>query len=478
MSAKQRILAIKSKYFLMAGSLAKNLKEAIAGTDQDFTNGKLSRAIFLLAVPMVLEMIMESMFAVADIFFVSKLGADAIATVGITESMVTIVYAIGFGLATSTSSIVSRRIGEKDPGKAAMAATQGIWTGILASVLIAVPGIIWAEDLLQMMGTSPNMVSEMSGYTKLMLGGNAVIMLLFIINSIFRSAGDAAVAMKILWFANLINIILDPILIFGLGPIPSFGVTGAAIATTTGRGLAVCYQLYLLFHGTRRIRISLRDFKIRPEVMWKLVRISFGGIAQNLIATSSWIGLVRIISMFGSVAVAGYTIAIRIILFALLPSSGLSNAASTLTGQNLGASKPERAERAVWFAARANMMMLALIGAILMIFPEFFIRLFIREDEVVASGITALRIISAGFVAYGAGMVLVNAFNGAGDTLTPTRINVFCFWLFEIPLAYLLAVPSGLSQSGVYIAIVTAESTMTAVTWWLFRKGRWKLKKV
>ena len=478
MSARERILAIRNRYLITASPLWRDLKEAIAGTDQDFTEGRLSRAIFLLSVPMVLEMVMESMFAVADIFFVSKLGADAIATVGITESMITIVYAVGFGLAMSTSSLVSRRIGEKNPAGAAVAAVQAIYTGIGVSLLIAVPGILWADDLLRLMGANRNIVNGMSGYTRLMLGGNVVIMLLFIINAVFRSAGDAAVAMRILWFANLINITLDPILIFGLGPVPAFGVTGAAIATTTGRGLAVCYQLYLLFYGHKRIRITVKDLGIKPKVMWKLVKISFGGIAQNIIATSSWIGLVRIISMFGSTVVAGYTIAIRIIIFALLPSWGLSNAASTLVGQNLGAKKPERAERAVWFAARVNMIMLAVMGVVLMVFSGFFIRLFISDGPVVEVGIFGLRIISAGFVAYGAGMVLVNAFNGAGDTMTPTRINVFCFWLFEIPLAWALAVWAGMEQTGVFTAIVIAETAMTIVAWRLFRKGSWKLKQV
>lgn len=478
MNALEKIHAIKNRSILLYRPYLKDLKEAITGTDQDFTTGKLSRAIFLLSVPMVLEMIMESMFAVADIFFVSKLGPDAIATVGITESLITIVYAIGFGLAMSTSSMVSRRIGEKNPEGAAVAAAQAIWTGLAVSLMIAIPGVLWASDLLRLMGANSTIVREMSGYTRIMLGGNLVIMFLFIINSIFRSAGDAAVAMRILWFANLINIVLDPVLIFGLGPFPALGVTGAAVATTTGRGLAVCYQFYLLFYGNRRIMIKRSEMAVKPKVMWKLVKISFGGIAQNVIATSSWIGLVRIISIYGSTVVAGYTIAIRIILFALLPSSGISNAASTLVGQNLGAKKPDRAERSVWFATRVNMIMLAIMGAVLMIFSEFFIRLFIDDDAVVASGINGLRIISAGFVAYGAGMVLVSAFNGAGDTMMPMRINIFCFWLFEIPLAYVLAVTAGMQQTGVFVAIVIAESSMTAVTWWIFRKGRWKLKQV
>lgn len=478
MKARYHILSTTNKLLLTAGKLFRDLLEAISGTDQDFTSGKLSRAIFLLSVPMVLEMMMESLFAVADIFFVSKLGADAIATVGITESMITLVYAIGFGLAMSTSSLVSRRIGEKNPEGASVVAVQAILTGILVSFFIAIPGMIWSKTFLEWMGASDIIVRELHGYTQWMLGGNLVIMLLFIINAIFRSAGDAAISMRVLWMANILNILLDPILIFGLGIIPPLGVTGAAIATNTGRGLAVCYQFYLLFYGKKRVRLSARHLRFDFPVMWKLIRISFGGIAQNIIATSSWIGLVRIISIFGSVVLAGYTIAIRIVIFALLPSWGLSNAASTLVGQNLGAKKPERAERSVWFAAWVNMILLAVVGVILMVFSERFIGFFILDSDVIAAGSTGLRIISAGFVAYGLGMVLVNSFNGSGDTITPTWINVCCFWLFEIPLAYLLAIWSGMHETGVFVAIVIAETMMTLTSYLVFRRGKWKLNQI
>ena len=456
----------------------RDLKEAIAGTEQDFTTGKLGRAIFLLSVPMVLEMLLESIFAVVDIFFVSKLGPDAIATVGLTESVITLVYAIAIGLSMATTSMVSRRIGEKNPDAAGIVAVQAILAGILISLVIAIPGGLLAEQVLELMGASPVIVREMRGYTAWMLGGNVVIMLLFIINAIFRSAGDAAISMRVLWVANLLNIVLDPLFIFGFGPFEGFGIKGAAIATNIGRGLAVLYQFYLLFFGKKRIQLSMHHLRLDIPVMWQLIRISLGGIGQYLIATSSWIGMVRIISIFGSVAIAGYTIAIRIIIFALLPSWGLSNAAATLVGQNLGAKQPKRAERSVWATAWANMILLAFVGVVLMLFSDIFIRLFINDVEVITVGALGLRIISAGFIAYGLGMVMVNAFNGAGDTMTPTWINLFCFWLFEIPLAWLLAIPAGMNETGVFLAIVVAETAMTLAAWWLFRRGRWKLKKV
>lgn len=456
----------------------RDLKEAIAGTEQDFTTGKLRRAIFLLSVPMVLEMLLESIFAVVDIFFVSKLGPEAIAAVGLTESIITLIYAIAIGLSMATASMVSRRIGEKNPDAAAVVAVQAILVGILVSLMIAIPGSLLSRKILELMGASPAIISEMWGYTAWMLGGNMVIMLLFIINAIFRSAGDAAISMRVLWFANLLNIVLDPLLIFGIGPFDGFGITGAAIATNTGRGLAVLYQFYLLFFGRKRVRLELHHLRVDMNVMWRLIRISMGGIGQYIIATSSWIGMVRIISVFGSVALAGYTIAIRIIIFALLPSWGLSNAAATLVGQNLGAKQPKRAERSVWATAWINMILLALVGAVLMVFSDGFIRLFIDDLEVIAVGALGLRIISAGFIAYGLGMVMVNAFNGAGDTMTPTWINVFCFWLFEIPVAWLLAIPAGMKESGVFLAIVAAETLMTLLAWLLFRRGSWKKKVV
>lgn len=454
------------------------VSEAVSGSNQDYTEGRLSHAILLLAIPAILEMVMESIFVIADIFFVSKLGADAVATVGITESIITVIYAIAIGLGTATTSIVSRRIGEKNPDSASVAAFQAILTGFIVSLIIAIPGAIYARELLEMMGVSEHIVRNMSGYTQIMLGGNVVIMMLFIINAIFRSAGDAAVAMKVLWVGNIINIILDPCLIFGLGPFPHLGVTGAAVATNIGRGTAVLVQFYLLFFGNKRIKLSVKHLVFDFRIMLKILKLSIGSIGQNLIGTSSWIALVRIISIFGSEVVAGYTIAIRIIGFTLLPSWGLSNSASTLVGQNLGAKKPERAERAVWITGWVNMILLGIIGLILVIFPEPFIRMFIDNENVVKSGILGLRIISIGFISYGLGMVLVNSFNGAGDTSTPLKINIFAFWCVEIPLAWFLSIKLGLEEQGVFIAIVVAETLMTIIAWLVFRRGKWKLKVV
>jgi putative MATE family efflux protein len=459
-------------------SFLRDIKEAVSGTDQDFTEVKLSRAILLLSIPAVLEMIMESVFVIVDIFFVSKLGADAVATVGITESMITIVYAISLGLATATTSMVSRRIGEKNPEKASQTAFQAILTGIIVSVLIAVPGAIYSEQLLEAMGASSKIAEQLSGYTRIMLGGNVVIMLLFIINAIFRSAGDAAIAMRVLWLGNIINIILDPCFIFGLGPFPELGVSGAAVATTTGRGIAVLYQFWLLFYGKKRIQLSLSNLTINVKIMTTLIRLSLGSIGQNLIGTTSWIALVRIISVFGSEIVAGYTIAIRIISFVLLPSWGISNAASTLVGQNLGAKKPDRAERAVMATGYVNMILLGVVGLILILFPAYFINFFIKDKAVQEAGVVCLRIVSIGFIAYGFGMVLVNSFNGAGDTTTPLKINIFAFWLIEIPLAWILSLKAGMNERGVFTAIVIAESIMTLTAWIIFRQGKWKLKEV
>lgn len=455
-----------------------DIREAIAGTEQDFTTGSMSRAIFLLAVPMVLEMMMESVFAIADIWFVSRLGADAVATVGLTESMITIVYAIGIGLSMATTAIVSRRIGEKNPEDAAKAAFQSILIGVFVALVIAIPGMIFAKQLLRLMGANETIVSSMSGYTTVMLGGNVVIMLLFTINAVFRSAGDAAISMRVLWIANIINIILDPILIFGWGPFPELGVTGAAIATNIGRGIAVVYQLYLLFAGKRRVKLSVKHILIDWQTILQLLKLSAGGVGQHIIATSSWIGLMRIVSEFGSSVVAGYTIAIRIVVFSLLPSWGISNAAATLVGQNLGAKRPDRAEKSVWAVGKVNIVFMGLVSIVLILIPSVFIRLFISDEGVIRSGELSLRIISFGFVSYGLGMVMVQALNGAGDTVTPTIINLFCFWLIEIPLAYLLAISLGYGESGVYYAILTAETTMTITAAWFFNKGKWKLKSV
>jgi len=465
-------------YKTKINNILKAIKESIAGTEQDFTKGSINKAIFLLAVPMVLEMLMEAIFAIADIFFVAKLGADAIATVGITESLITIIYAIGVGLSMATTAMVSRRIGEKDHNGAARAAFQSIITGLVISLFISVFGIIFAKDLLKLMGASENIYNEMSSYTSIMLGGNAVIMLLFIINAVFRSAGDAAISMRILIIANLLNIVLDPILIFGFGPIPALGITGAAIATNTGRGLAVIYQFYLLFNGNKRVRLGVRNIRIHFATIKQLLNLSMGGIGQYLIATSSWIGLVRIISVFGSEALAGYTIGIRIIIFSLLPAWGISNAAATLVGQNLGAHQADRAAKSVWSVGKVNIVYMLLAGIVLFLFPTDLVSLFTEDVKVIESGILSLQIISLGFVFYGLGMTMVQSLNGAGDTITPTWINFFSFWIIEIPLAYMFALYFEYGQQGVYYAIIMAETIMTIIAVYFFKLGKWKLKKV
>jgi putative MATE family efflux protein len=440
--------------------------------------------MILLSIPMVLEMIMESVFALADILFLSMHSTAAVATVGITESLITIVYSIAVGLSMATTATVSRRIGEKQYKKAAQTSAQAIVTGVFASLLIAVPGIIYAEDLLLMMGTEAQIASEMSGYTKIMLGGNAIIMLLFIINAIFRSSGDAALSLRVLFLANLLNIILDPCLIFGLGPFPELGVEGAAIATNIGRGIAVVFQFYLLFRGNHRIKLVVEHFKIQIQTIQKLIKLSVGVIFQYLISTSSWIFLVKIVAEFGTEAIAGYTIAIRIIIFALLPSWGLSNAAATLVGQNLGAKNPERAEKAVWFASKINFVLLVLLGSIIYFFPDTILAPFLKEDpnvdtlKLMTIATNSLKIISLGFAAYGIGMVMMQSFNGSGDTKTPTWINFFAFWVLEIPLAYVLSHYTIMGVNGVFWSIIIAEAFLTVIAMILFKRGKWKKSQV
>ncbi len=455
-----------------------SVREALRGSHQDFTAGSLNRAIFLLAVPMVLEMVLESLFAVVDVFWVSRLGADAIATVGLTESLLTLVFAVGMGLALSTTAMVARRIGEKDPSGAAVAGVQAIVLGLATSLLIGVPCWFYAPDLLQLMGASPQIVATGSGYARIALGGCGAIVMLFLNNAIFRGAGDAAVAMRLLWVSNIINLVLDPCLIFGWGPFPKLGVTGAALATFIGRGLGVLYQVYRLLRGTERIRIFASQLRVDLGVLFRLVRVSLTGILQFAIANVSWIGLVRIVSLFGSAALAGYTIAIRIVIFVILPSWGLSNAAATLVGQNLGAKQPERAEQSVWRTGLYNMAFLGTVGVFFIAFAEPIIRLFTNDPAVVPLAVSCLRILSYGNIGFAYGMVMLQAFNGAGDTVTPTIVNFFGFWLCEIPLAYALAVPLHFKANGAYFSIVISESAIAVAGILLFRRGRWKRQQI
>jgi MATE family, multidrug efflux pump len=459
-------------------SLWSSLWEAIRGSHQDYTTGSLNRAILLLAVPMVLEMALESLFAVVDVFWVSRLGPNAVATVGLTESLLSLVFAVGLGLSLSTTAMVARRIGEKDPEGAAVAGVQAIVLGLATSVAIGIPCFIYAPHLLRLMGASGDIVSLGGGYARIALGGSGAILLLFLNNAIFRGAGDAAIAMRLLWVSNIINLILDPCLIFGWGPFPRLGVTGAALATFTGRSIGVGYQFYRLLRGSERIRILTRQIRVNFSVLLRLVRVSLTGILQFAIAHTSWIGLVRIVSVFGAAALAGYTIAIRIVVFLILPSWGLSNAAATLVGQNLGAKKPERAEQAVWRTGFYNMLFLGSVGVFFVLTAEPIVRLFTQDPAVVALAATCLRIISYGNIGYAYGMVMLQAFNGAGDTVTPTIVNFFGFWLLEIPLAYWLAIPLHLHSNGVYIAIVVAECCIAAASAVLFKRGKWKMQKI
>lgn len=454
------------------------VRDAVRGTRHDYTAGPIGRAVVLLAIPMVLEMAMESVFAVMDVFFVSRLGPDATATVGLTESMLTLVYTAAIGLSIGVAAVVARRIGEKRPDAAAEAAVQGIALGLGVAALVAVLGVTFAPRLLAIMGASPGVTAIGSNYTRVMLGGSATVLMLFLINAIFRGAGDAAIAMRVLWLANAINILLGPCLIFGLGPFPRLGVTGAALATTIGRGTGVLYQLYRLTRGDARVNVRRVHLALRPAVMATLLRLSGSGTFQVLVGTASYIGLVRILSTFGSSAVAGYTIAIRLVVFWMLPSWGLANAAATIVGQSLGARDPERAERAVWIAARYNMAVLGSVGLIFIVFAGPVVGLFTHYPAAAAIGTQALRTISYGFVFYALGMVLTQSFNGAGDTWTPTWINLFCFWLWEIPLAYVLARVLNFGPLGVFLAIMIGYSTLALVSTVLFRRGRWKLRMI
>jgi putative MATE family efflux protein len=459
-------------------SFLRDIREAIFGSRQDFTEGSIGRAVLLLAVPMVLEMSMESLFAIVDVFFVARLGADAVATVGLTEGMLTIVYGVAMGLSMATIAMVARRIGEKNPDGAAVAALHAVGIGIVIAAVVGVVGVWNAPKLLGLMGASPAIVRGGSTFTAITFGGISGVFLLFLVNGTLRGAGDAPLAMRGLWIANAINIVLDPCLINGWGPFPKLGVTGAAVATTTGRGIGGLLQLYVLLSGRGRIVFRREQFKLNIEVLVRLLRVSASGMMQFLISTASWLGLVRIIAMFGSAALAGYTIAIRIIIFTILPSWGMANAAATLVGQNLGAKKPDRAERAVWLTGFYNMIFLGSVGLIFIAFAEHIVALISTDPEVLRYATSCLRIVSYGYVFFAYGMVMVQAFNGAGDTLTPTVINLFCYWLWQIPLAYGLSRIAGYGPKGVFTAIAIAQSTLAVVSVLVFRRGKWKQKKI
>ncbi len=451
---------------------------AVKGTGGDPTDGPIRRAVVLLAIPMVLEMAMESLFAVVDIYFVSRLGDEAMAGVALTESVLSLIYTAAIGLSIGVTAVVARRTGEGDRDGAARGAAQAIFMGVLLAVVFGVTGVVCADDILQLMGADQAVVDTSLSYTRIMLGGNVVIILLFLQNAAFRGAGDAAIAMRVLWIANGLNIVLDPLLIFGIGPFPEMGVQGAAIATTIGRGTAVLLQIYTLFRLGGKLRLRRPHLRFQPALMARLVRLSATGTLQTLIATASWIGLTRVTALSGPEALAGYVISIRIILFAILPAWGLSNAASTMVGQGLGAGDPARAERAVWISCKMNLAFLGAVSIFFIAFAPAIVGIFGGTEGASAVAVTGLRIVSVGFVFYAYGMVLTAAFNGAGAVWTPTILNFFCFWLWEIPLAWLLSVTGGLGPTGVFIAMTVSFSTLAVASAILFRRGKWKQANV
>ncbi|MGI8510097.1 MAG: MATE family efflux transporter [Gemmatimonadaceae bacterium] len=454
------------------------VRESLRGSHQDYTQGSVGRSILLLAVPMVLEMVLESVFALTDVFFVGRLGATAVAAVGLTESMLALVYAVAMGLSVGVTAMIARRIGEGNAEGATEIAVQGILVGVAAATVLGIAGVLLAPRLLMLLGATPAVVATGSGFTRVMLGGEVSVILLFIINAVFRGAGDAAIAMRVLWLANALNIVLGPCLIFGLGPFPALGVTGAAVATTIGRSTGVLFALSRLMRGDGRVSVRLSQFRVKLRVMGRLLTLSASGAFQMIIGTASWIALVRIISTFGSDAIAGYTIGVRLIVFALLPSFGMSNAAATMVGQALGAGDPARAERAVWRAALYNTVFLTSMGVIFLVAAAPIISVFTADPVVRAYATDCLRTVAYGFVFYAAGMVLTQAFNGAGDTWTPTVLNFVVFWLFEIPVAYILAKPLRMGPHGVFLAITMSFSALTIVSALVFRLGRWKHRKV
>jgi len=451
---------------------------AVTGKETEFTTGSIRKAIFMLSIPMILEMMMESIFAIVDIAYVSQVSVNAVATIGLTESVITLVYAVAIGLSMAATAVVARRIGEKDIKGARESAVQAILLGILVALLVGVIGFLYAREILALMGAEQDLINEGYGYTQLLIGGNITILLLFLINAIFRGAGDASIAMWTLVLSNGLNIILDPIFIFGWGPVPEYGVMGAAIATNIGRGTAVLFQLFILFFGWSRIKIGLHDIVLRISVLVNLIKVSIGGIAQFLIGTSSWVFLMRMMSEFGSEVLAGYTIAIRVMLFTLMPSWGMSNAAATLVGQNLGAGKPERAEISVWKTGRYNAYFMGLVSIIYLFFAHEIVGWFNTNPVVIENGGLCLQIIAAGYIFYAYGMVVTQAFNGSGDTKTPTKINFIAFWMFQLPFAYLAAITFKLGAMGVFMAITLAEILLAVIAIVWFKKGNWKKFKV
>jgi len=467
------------KFILRIKYIFHLFKTAVKGEEQNFTEGSINKAIFLLSIPMILEMAMESVFAVVDIFFVSRLNnSDAVAVIGLTESLLALVYSVAWGVSMGATALVARRVGEKDPEGAAVAGVQAMIVGVAISLLVSLAGLFFYDDLLRLMGASASVVQVGSGFTFWMLTGNMTIMMLFLINGIFRGAGNAAVAMRALWLANLINMVLDPILIFGLGPIHAYGVEGAAISTNIGRGIGVLFQLYYLFSDKGIVKMNAKNFKIDWKIIQQVLKVSAGGTSQFLISSASWVFLARIISHFGSAAMAGYTIAIRVIVFTILPSWGMANAAATLVGQNLGAGQPERAEKSVWKTGFYNMIFLGFVMFIFLFMSSPILRFFSKDERVIEYGTQCLQIVAFGYLFYGYGMVITQSFNGAGDTKTPTLLNLFGFWCFQIPLAYLLAIQFNFGPNGVYAAIAIAESAIAVAGIFLFRRGTWKSVKV
>lgn len=454
--------------------LLKLFKEAVRGEERDYTSGSIDKAIILLSIPMVLEMLMEGLFAIVDIFFVSKLGKEATATIGLTEVVMTQVIAIALGLAMATTAMVARRIGEKDKEGASIAAMQAIFLGFIVCVIVAVFFFFTSDGILRYMGGSDKLVETGTGYARILLTGSSTLFFLFLLNAIFRGAGDASIAMRTLWIANGVNILLDPMLIFGWGPFPEMGVTGAAVATTIGRGIGVSYQVYHLVNGKSRIHLQRRHLVWMGNIVKKLIRVSSTGVLQWSIATASWFFIIKIIAVFGDAAVAGYSIGIRIIIFTILPAWGMAAAASTLVGQNLGALKPDRAEQSVWRSAFFNMIFLFTISIIFFVFAPVFIPFFTPDPEVIHHGVLCLRIICMGYIFYAYGMVIGQAFNGAGDTVTPTWLNFIAFWLLQIPLCFTLARLLEWGPVGVYWGIAISESILAIMAIWIFKKGRWK----